>query len=67
MLGAGYHYDYGYPWRWAIPAEVCWQLEHVGRYRGGEGGLFGYLHRWAYRWRKHYERLGYREQEALGT
>lgn len=48
MLGRTYHRRYGYPWRWALPAEVCWRLEHLP---------------WRpscwYRWRKACEHRGY--------
>lgn len=49
---------YGYPTHVALIAEVWWRLEHVGRYRGSEGGLCGHLNRYAYRQRKRWERIG---------
>jgi hypothetical protein len=39
MLGQTYRYRYGYPWRWAILAEVAWRLEHLGWARGGLGAV----------------------------
>lgn len=47
FLGRRYHYVYGYPWRWAIPAEIMWRVEHGPVARG-----------WGYRWRKTFERKG---------
>lgn len=53
-----YRIRYGYPWRWALVAEVWWRLEHLP-YRGGDGGLCGYITRYAYRHRKAVERRGH--------
>jgi hypothetical protein len=42
---------YGYPWRWAIPAEFFWRVEHTpGSTR---------LRRFGYRLRKRCEHRGY--------
>lgn len=51
MLGATYHYRYGYPWRWAIPAEIAWRIEHLPH-------VFAPLARWAYVKRHQCERRG---------
>jgi hypothetical protein len=48
MIGRTYHRRYGYPWHWAILAELAWRLEHVGPVK-----------RQAYGWRKAAERRGY--------
>jgi hypothetical protein len=53
-----YHRRYGYPWRWAIAAEFWWRVEHLGYYRGGEGGLCAYVNRFGYVKRKAAERRG---------
>lgn len=58
FLGRTYHYDYGYPWPVAIWAEVCWRIEQGIPYRGGDGGLMGYVSRWAYVQNKKAERKG---------
>lgn len=50
-----YHSFYGYPWPAAIAAELWWRLEHLP-YRGGDGGLCGYITRYAYIRRKSIER-----------
>jgi hypothetical protein len=47
MIGRTYHRRYGYPWRWAIPAELAWRLEHSPL-----------IPLRAYRWRKALERRG---------
>jgi hypothetical protein len=44
-----YRTTYGYPWRWAIAAELAWRLEHTPT---------GPLARAGYRWRKAAERRG---------
>lgn len=37
-----------YDWSFSKSLRVnfWWRIEHVGYYRGGEGGLFGYVRRW---------------------
>lgn len=58
MSFTNYHSRYGYP-RWiAVIAECWWRLEHLP-YRGGEGGLCGYVNRYAYGQRHAWERRGY--------
>lgn len=64
MLGRSYHRRYGYPWRYATPAEIGWRLEHITPYRGGDGGVFGCLTGFGMRMRYRFERLG---GEAAGT
>ncbi len=51
-----YEARYGYRFRDAARAEFWWRVEHVGYYRGGDGGLFGYVRRLGYRRRKRAER-----------
>lgn len=51
-----YEARYGYRFRDAIRAEFWWRVEHVGYYRGGNGGLCGIVRRWGYRKRKAAER-----------
>jgi hypothetical protein len=29
VIGRTYHRRYGYPWRWAILAELAWRFEHL--------------------------------------
>jgi hypothetical protein len=53
-----YHTRYGYPLGVAIVAEFWWRVEHLGVYRGGDGGLFGAIQRFGYRQRKAWERRG---------
>jgi hypothetical protein len=51
-----YHRTYGYPWRWAILAEICWRIEHLPlRY---EGQPLAKIARAGYRWRRAMERRG---------
>lgn len=57
-LVTNYRYRYGYPATVALVAEFWWRVEHLGVYRGGDGGLFGYVRRLAYRRRKAWERRG---------
>lgn len=52
-----YRSRYGYPPRIALIAEFWWRLEHLP-YRGGNGGLCGYVNRYAYVQRKQWERAG---------
>lgn len=61
MSSRSYHYRtrYGYPFGIAGVAEFWWRVEHVGYYRGGDGGLFGVVRRLGYRQRKAWERRGY--------
>jgi hypothetical protein len=47
VIGRTYHRRYGYPWRWAVLAEIAWRFEH---------SPFFPLR--AYRWRKAAERRG---------
>lgn len=54
ILGRTYRYRYGYPWRWAILAEVAWRIEH------------GPLVRRAYGWRKAAERAGHAAASRTG-
>lgn len=51
-----YRTRYGYPWRHALAAEFWWRVEHLGCYRGGDGGLCGVVRRFGYRQRKAAER-----------
>ncbi len=53
-----YRSRYGYPWKEALIAEFWWRIEHLGYYRGGDGGLFGYVRRYGYFQRKTWERRG---------
>lgn len=53
-----YQTRYGYPWRIAVVAEFWWRVEHLGVYRGGNGGLFGCVNRLGYVQRKTWERRG---------
>lgn len=53
-----YRRRYGYPVGVALVAEFWWRVEHAGTYRGGNGGLFGYVQRVGYRQRKAWERKG---------
>jgi hypothetical protein len=48
LIPCVYHDRYGYPYRWAIPAEVAWRLE----------GRFPRVSAF-YRWRKAAERRGF--------
>lgn len=52
-----YRSRYGYPLPDALAAELWWRLEHLP-YRGGDGGLCGYVTRYAYGQRKAAERRG---------
>jgi hypothetical protein len=56
VLGRTYRYRYGYPWRWALLAEVAWRLEHLPW--SYDGQPLAPLSRRAYRWRKAAERRG---------
>lgn len=56
LCSLSYRTRYGYSWADAIRAEFWWRIEHVGFYRGGEGGLFGYVRRFGYGKRKAAER-----------
>jgi hypothetical protein len=47
-----YQTRYGYRFRDALRAEFWWRVEHIGRYRGGDGGLCGAVGRIGYRQRK---------------
>lgn len=58
IVGRTYRYRYGYPWHWAILAELAWRIEHLGVYRGGDGGVLGAIRRWGYAKRHHFERKG---------
>jgi hypothetical protein len=55
-----YRTVYGYPWPRAIEAELWWRIENLfwRRYRGGDGGLFGYVNLFGYGRRKAAERRG---------
>lgn len=48
LPGHTYHDVYGYPWRWALLAEVAWRMEHWRRLSPP----------WSYGWRKAAERRG---------
>lgn len=56
MLGATYHYRYGYPWRWAILTEIAWRIEHLPW--GFEGEPLAPLARWGYVKRHQFQRRG---------
>jgi hypothetical protein len=56
MLGRKYRYVYGYPWRYAILAELAWRIEHVP-WRD-EGQPFAKLAGWGYMRRKGFEQRG---------
>lgn len=58
ILHPKYQTRYGYPWWIAIVAEFWWRVEHLGYYRGGDGGLFGYVQRRGYTKRKAWEKRG---------
>ncbi|CAA9322754.1 MAG: hypothetical protein AVDCRST_MAG68-2064 [uncultured Gemmatimonadetes bacterium] len=51
-----YRTRYGYSWPRAVQAEAWWRLEHLGVYRGADGGLCGRVRRYAYAKRKAAER-----------
>jgi len=51
-----YETRYGFRFTDAVRAEFWWRVEHLGYYRGGDGGLFGAIQRWGYRNRKAAER-----------
>jgi hypothetical protein len=53
--GRTYHRRYGYSWPAAVVAEFWWRLEHLP-YRGSDGGLCGFVTRYAYGKRKAAER-----------
>lgn len=66
MIGRTYHRRYGYPWRYAIPAEIAWRIEHLpGR---SEWQPFSPpispIALWGYRKRHEYERKGYVASQA---
>jgi hypothetical protein len=65
MLGRTYRSRYGYPWRWAVLAEIAWRLEHAPLRRDGQP--FARLARRAYRWRKSAERRGHPLLTSLAT
>ena len=50
---------YGYPLGIALVAEFWWRVEHVGYYRGGDGGLAGRARCRGYTQRKRWECRGY--------
>lgn len=54
-----YESRYGYSLPDAIRAEFWWRVEHLGYYRGADGGLFGAVRGYGYRRRKAAERLAY--------
>jgi hypothetical protein len=56
MLGRTYRRRYGYPWRWALPAEIAWRIEHLPL--NYDGQILAPLARWGYRRRKSWERRG---------
>lgn len=61
MLGRTYRYRHGYPWRWAITAELAWRLEHIGpHWARFDCRPLAPLARAGYRWRKAAERKGKR-------
>lgn len=53
-----YCHRYGFEPREALFAAFWWRVEHVGYYRGGDGGLCGLVRRLGYRQRKAWERRG---------
>lgn len=60
-MSFAYRTRYGYPWRWAILAELAWRLEHLPRWGeddAGEHAWLGRIGNRAYRWRKGAERRG---------
>jgi hypothetical protein len=59
VIGRTYHRKYGYPWRWAIPAEIAWRIEHLPRWVSYEGRPLAPLARRGYVWRKSCERRGH--------
>jgi hypothetical protein len=59
ILGRTYRYHYGYPWHWAIYAEICWRIEHLPL--NYDGQILAPAARWGYRHRKHAERRGAQE------
>lgn len=56
MLGRTYRYRYGYPWRWAVVAEIAWRFEHLPWRQDGQ--LLAPLARRAYALRHAAERRG---------
>lgn len=55
--------SYGYPWRWAILAELFWRIEHVPfrcARNGIDDGPLSRIGSWGYRLRKACERRGAR-------
>lgn len=58
MISLTYQTRYGYPWRWAILAEIAWRIEHLPL--SYDGQVFAPLARAAYGWRKDAERRGSR-------
>lgn len=52
-----YQRRYGYPFGWALLAEVAWRIEHLPL--SYEGEPLAPLARRGYRWRKWAERRGY--------
>lgn len=65
MIGCHYHRVYGYPWRWAIPAEVMWRIEHMGpQWLRMDGRPLGPISRFGYRWNKRFERKGVEAQRT---
>lgn len=63
-----YHDFYGYPYRWAIPGELAWRLEHLPLFdwtpEREEANGIGWricssLRSWGYRNRKACEHRGY--------
>lgn len=49
-----YRTRYGYPWKWALAAEVAWRIEHLPL--SDEGKVLAPIARWGYRMRKSFER-----------
>lgn len=58
LLRPVYKTRYDYPLGVALIAEFWWRVEHLGTYRGGDGGLLGAIRRQGYRQRKAWERRG---------
>jgi hypothetical protein len=62
MIGRQYHRVYGYPWRWAILAELAWRVEHMMHDRLSRDDAGMRLPRWigrqGYAYRKRFERRG---------
>jgi hypothetical protein len=47
---------YHWTFRKSFMVNLWWRVEHLGVYRGGDGGMFGYARRFGYTKRKAAER-----------